>query len=607
MHGFGLYRSKDGKEYKGEFSNGWMQGEGRKRWFDGRQYVGQWKKDMMWGNGLLTLPNGSLFKGQFRGNTLHGKGERRLPNGDQYIGQFIDGEPEGNGVLRESSSNQVFQGRWVQGRLHGEGKVVRASGFTYEGEWSNGVPNGRGRHSWTDGSYYDGPIKEDMAVGFGLKVFSDGSWFQGNFHDGDYEGNGLFHWADGNEFEGLWSRSKIAGPGCHRFPDGTSITGTFEDGRACGKGVKRWACGYEYSGILDNNCIGSYGTYRWSDGRCYVGYFKDAALHGEGTLVWYNDTGLCNYRGQFVKNAFHGVGKLKWANGRSYEGQFENGLYHGRGIFRWPDFGAIYDGTWVEGELSGEGALKCDQSSICTTSNVSYTYSGGFRDGHMQGTGTVEFEFENGSSSYVGKFTLSQFFGHGTYAWDSGAKLTGLFEDGFCNRNGHKVYPDGSEYFGNFRFDLEHGKGFLRRPCGTEMFALWKNGEVEHEICISCAPELDAFLATMLDFRNFGKTPSRSSRKELLAIIDEFGRPAFDLNLVVFLNGDRYIGMMKDGRKHGRGMYMYADNVTYKGLWNMDVLEGIAHPITEETMPVEIRRLNVPAAHANDAIVGHSG
>merc|ERR1712039_471265 len=61
---------------------------------------------------------------------------------------------------------------------------------------------------------------------------------------------------------------------------------------------------------------------------------------------------------------------------------------------------------------------------------------------------------------------------------------------------------------------------------------------------------------------------------------------------VVFLNGDRYVGEMKDGRKQGSGMYVYADMVTYRGDWEEDVLDGVRHPVTEEALPIEVKLLN---------------
>jgi len=42
-----------------------------------------------------------------------------------------------------------------------------------------------------------------------------------------------------------------------------------------------------------------------------------------------------------------------------------------------------------------------------------------------------------------------------------GTKLIGYFDDGVCNKHGKKIYPDGTVYLGEFKKDIENGKGVL--------------------------------------------------------------------------------------------------------------------------------------------------
>ena len=49
--------------------------------------------------------------------------------------------------------------------------------------------------------------------------------------------------------------------------------------------------------------------------------------------------------------------------------------------------------------------------------------------------------------------------GYGSYTFNDGTKITGYFENGVCNKHGKKVYPDGRVYIGEFRNDIENGKG----------------------------------------------------------------------------------------------------------------------------------------------------
>merc|ERR1719476_770085 len=99
----------------------------------------------------------------------------------------------------------------------------------------------------------------------------------------------------------------------------------------------------------------------------------------------------------------------------------------------------------------------------------------------MEGNGMVSFTLPSGRiDQYKGKFRASRFNGMGAFSWGEGAGLTslhGLFEEGYVNRVGRKVYPDGHHYIGELRFDLEHGKGFLCDTIdesGPRQVAIWK-------------------------------------------------------------------------------------------------------------------------------------
>lgn len=680
QRGHGVFRTEDGREYRGEFRDGLMHGHGVRTWSDGRRYVGQWRHDAMWGQGELSCATGEVLRGTFKANALHGLGERIWPNRDRYSGHFCEGELEGTGTFFEQATGSIFEGQWLHGRLYGEGMVTRSDGSTYSGEWVDGILDGRGRETWPDGSYYEGPFKKRCAQGKGLKVFADGAWFEGMFCDGQFEGHGVFHWADGTEFEGLWHKNQIAGVGCHRFPTGTTIIGNFQDHGVSGEGTKTWGCGCVYTGLLLRNRIHRTGTLKWPDGRCYVGAFEDDAMHGGGTLVWADAAGLCTYRGKFVNNLFEGFGLLEWSSGARYEGDFVGGLYHGEGTFQWPDGQGSYGGSWVRGEMCGGGTLHVghlEQAAAAVAS--AYEYVGDFCTGHMEGKGIVTFQTNGQIDQYEGDFKASRFCGRGTFTWGTGHQLQGLFEDNYCNRVGRKTYPDQRTYTGELRYDLEHGKGVMREPGGREFVGLWRDGEVLKELIMSGAPEFDLVeddgfavpasgraspevrgsvdsqqaggcsvnsivlltadascmvhtgpcsdggsavvevaeaaeaAKTVAEFRSYASeasdwaAPEESlplalqsldtlsiRRKHLLPVINEFGNLAEGKSLVVFLNGDRYVGHMKEGRKHGRGMYVYADLVTYSGLWDMDLLDGVRHPATEDVLPVEVRRLGPP-------------
>merc|ERR550532_2472076 len=62
---------------------------------------------------------------------------------------------------------------------------------------------------------------------------------------------------------------------------------------------------------------------------------------------------------------------------------------------------------------------------------------------------------------------------------------------------------------------------------------------------------------------------------------------------------------MKAGRKHGTGMYVYADLATYRGVWEEDVLDGVRHPVTEDILPVEVKHLHSQETGQGPEVLQH--
>jgi len=591
MHGEGLYTWNDNSEYAGEFVEGFMWGRGEKRWPNGRKYQGEWRRDMMWGDGEMTWPSGETFTGQFRKGIFHGKGTRVWPNGDWYAGEFKNGEQEGEGTFESAAEGWIYNGRWLHGRMFGEGEVVWPEGIRYSGDWKDGIREGHGRLTWPDRSSYEGQFRKNCIEGRGRKVLPDGSWFEGHFHDGELEGHGTFHWPDGTEFEGLWHCSEIVGPGCHRFPDDTLITGVFEDRGASGEGTKRWANGCIYTGTLRQNQICKHGSLSWPDGRSYVGHFHDEAMHGEGTLMWNDKVGKCIYKGRFERNLFHGEGVLEWSNRAKYTGQFRGGLYHGEGMFEWPDKVNVYRGQWEYGEMCGRGVQTTSGEVAGQKRGDAFVYVGEFSQGNMEGQGHVTFVTQGGQhDQYKGELRNSMFHGLGTYYWASGHSLAGFFADNICSRVGRKVYPDGQIYFGELQADLEHGKGVLKEG-NQRLIGLWHEGVCVEELFETFVPalELDAIEGEEWQkvFGGFRKAQAPEGGWLSLPIHDSSGDPVEGKAIVLYLNGDKYIGDVKAGKKHGLGMYVYADLTAYKGAWAEDYMNNSKHPLSEPTAQVE--------------------
>jgi hypothetical protein len=357
------------------------------------------------------------------------------------------------------------------------------------------------------------------------------------------------------------------------------ITGVFEDHGATGEGTKKWASGCMYTGTLLNNSIHKYGVFQWPDGRRYIGQFQDEMMHGEGMLCWSDDFGVCRYKGTFEHNVFQGHGVLEWSVKARYVGEFFNGLYHGEGTFEWPDKAHVYRGQWQFGEMSGKGTLTTSCGSI---------YSGDFHAGNMEGRGTITFITND---QYAGEFKDSMFSGLGCYVWSSGTTLTGVFENNVCSKVGKKTYPNGQVYVGELLDDQEHNRGVLSDQSGTRIVGIWKHGRLEEELVEMVVPasEVDP-QGPQAEQRVFISSRRPDAPMERLADIGEGSGDS--KSIVLFTNGDKYVGSLKDGKKHSKGMYVYADGSAFKGQWAEDALDGELHPVAGEAASDQTQRLH---------------
>lgn len=60
---------------------------------------------------------------------------------------------------------------------NGQGKLY--STFVYEGGWLNGMRHGQGKEQWTDGATYEGNYEYNCKNGNGKFTFPDGSFYIG--------------------------------------------------------------------------------------------------------------------------------------------------------------------------------------------------------------------------------------------------------------------------------------------------------------------------------------------------------------------------------------------------------------------------------------------
>lgn len=133
--------------------------------------------------------------------------------------------------------------------------------------------------------------------------------------------------------------------------------------------------------------------------------------HGKGKLVY--DSGDI-YEGDFVNGEMTGVGALQMLDGSRYEGGFKNGLLSGIGKFAYSN-GDTYEGAFLEDAYHGKGIY------ISSTS----AYEGDFERGLRHGKGS----FKTINFSYVGEYEHDQMCGMGIYTFSNGDEYRGEFVD----------------------------------------------------------------------------------------------------------------------------------------------------------------------------------
>lgn len=184
------------------------------------------------------------------------------------------------------------------GQREGKGKFFYGNPyFVYEGDWVDGKKHGQGRLSFDGGGFYEGDFEAGEITGQGTQEWLDGSKYVGQFLLGLKHGEGTWQKADSTHYVGGFQQGRYSGQGKLTLPNGDRYTGGFE------------AHKYHGDGSLDQP----------KQDMSYQGQFNMGLRHGEGTL--HELGGAAVYLGQFQSGMKHGQGKaVDEASGISYEG-----------------------------------------------------------------------------------------------------------------------------------------------------------------------------------------------------------------------------------------------------------------------------------------------
>ena len=114
----------------------------------------------------ISKKSGNRYRGEWNvtTNRMHGFGIKVWKeDGRVYVGHFENSEPSDYGRLvggRGPRDGNKYEGGFLNGRFHGEGKFSWNDGREYEGNWVKGQMSGKGKMKFSDEGVYEGDWKD---------------------------------------------------------------------------------------------------------------------------------------------------------------------------------------------------------------------------------------------------------------------------------------------------------------------------------------------------------------------------------------------------------------------------------------------------------------
>lgn len=208
---------------------------------------------------------------------------------------------------------------------------------------------------------------------------------------------------------------------------------------------------------------------------------------------------------------------------------------NGKGVYIDKKYKDKYTGEFKNGKKHGKGVLISEDGK--------FKLEGLFVDGNFS-KGTIT----DPDSGYIGEFSNGKYNGFGTLVSDDGSKYIGQFKNGDYHGTGKLLYEDGNKYVGEFKKGNRHGKGKMIAKDGTETSGTYYNNFLEDNI----------------------KTKDSRCSGDC-----ENGQGTYTWD-----NGDKYIGQWRDGKRHGKGKYIFKNKGLLYGMFENDkFIKHIGRPI----------------------------
>ena len=252
-------------------------------------------------------------------------------------------------------------------------------------------------------------------------------------------------------------------------------------------------------------------------------------------------------------------------SGHTYVGAWKAGKMHGRGRYEWVD-GVVFEGYFTENVAQGHGRYDWPDGG---------RYEGQIRKGKRHGPGVMF--FADGATRYEGDWVEGKRHGRGrlTFSEPDDDETPHFYDGEWKNDAKHGIgvfrYPNGDTYEGEWCRDAKHGRGTMRwvGDGRNEMYkGEWRDGKAHGRGAHVWFRDVEKNRSA--DDEASDVAPSRfsaSANKYVGAFVDgkRHGHGVF-----TYADGAKYVGAFFEDEKHGQGVYAFEDGSAFRGAFERD-------------------------------------
>lgn len=217
-------------------------------------------------SGRIVFKNGKLDKIE----KMEFNGELIYVNDKNNSDLIFNGETKYKYI--DNLTEEIYQGKLVNGLKDGIGIYYYSNQSKYEGEFKKDLREGEGRLTQTSQIYYEGKfLNDDLKFGKMFLGLNQKPFYIGEFSNLLFDGRGKldnYQFSEPYTYDGEFSKGKIHGVGTIVRKNGR-YSGDFYEDDSHGKGKVTYSNGDTYEGDIDHDIKQGKGKYTFKDGSFY--------------------------------------------------------------------------------------------------------------------------------------------------------------------------------------------------------------------------------------------------------------------------------------------------------------------------------------------------